>query len=72
MGTSDFTDQTDQRLMIEQMLRPLSTRERELVGLKFYAGLNNREIAQVTGMSESNVGSSLHRILQKLREVYHG
>lgn len=46
----------------------LNGRERDLVALKFYSGLNNREIARQTGLSESNVGTILHRCLRKLRE----
>ena len=35
--------------------------------LKYGSGLNNREIATLTSLSESNVGTILHRIIQKLR-----
>ena len=44
--------------------------ERELVSLKFGADLNNREISTVTGLSESNIGTILSRVLQKLREQW--
>jgi RNA polymerase sigma-70 factor (ECF subfamily) len=46
----------------------LPTRERELVALKYGAVINNRLIAELTGLSESNVGTILHRIVQTLRE----
>jgi RNA polymerase sigma-70 factor (ECF subfamily) len=46
----------------------LPERERELVALKYGATLNNRLIAELTGLSESNVGTILHRIVQTLRE----
>ena len=42
-------------------------RERELVALKFFAGLSNAEIATVTGTSETNAGTRLHRVIEKLR-----
>lgn len=45
-------------------------REREIVSLKFGADLNNREISVITGLSESNVGTILSRVLQKLREQW--
>jgi RNA polymerase sigma-70 factor, ECF subfamily len=32
--------------------------------------LNNREIATLTGLSESNVGTILSRVLQKLRQQW--
>jgi RNA polymerase sigma-70 factor (ECF subfamily) len=39
-----------------------------LLSLKYGAGVSNREIARVTGLSESNVGTILHRTVQTLRE----
>ena len=50
-------------------MRELDPRERELVALKFFAGLSNSEIAAVTGVSESNAGTRLHRTLTKLRRA---
>ena len=48
----------------------LSDRERELIALKYGAGVNNRLIAQLTGLSESNVGTILHRTVQALRSEW--
>ena len=45
----------------------LSDRERDLIALKFAAGLTNRRIAQLTGLSESNVGVILYRVVRRLR-----
>jgi RNA polymerase sigma-70 factor (ECF subfamily) len=45
----------------------LPERERELLALKYGAGATNRAIAEVTGLSESNVGTLLHRTVQALR-----
>jgi RNA polymerase sigma-70 factor (ECF subfamily) len=45
----------------------LPERERELLALKYGAGATNRAIADVTGLSESNVGTILHRTVQRLR-----
>lgn len=59
------------RAELEQLgmlLRRLNEHEREMVALKYGAELNNREIARQLGMSESNVGTTLHRIVNKLRE----
>jgi RNA polymerase sigma factor (sigma-70 family) len=50
-------------------LAGLEPRERELVAMKFFAGLSNAEIAAVLGISESNAGSKLHRVITKLREA---
>ena len=46
-----------------------AARERELVALKFFAGLSDAEIAAVIGTSESNAGTRLHRVIEKLRRA---
>jgi len=50
----------------------LPARERELIALKYGASLNNRLIAELTGLSESNVGTVLHRLVKTLRAQWHG
>jgi RNA polymerase sigma-70 factor (ECF subfamily) len=57
-----------QRLAV--LLAQLSQREQELIALKYGGGLTNRAIAQITGLSESNVGTMLHRIVCRLREQW--
>jgi RNA polymerase sigma-70 factor (ECF subfamily) len=58
------------RTALRQAMASLDGRERELVALKFFAGLSNAEIAEVTGTSESNAGTKLHRVVQKLRRSF--
>ena len=48
----------------------LTDRERELLALKYGAGATNRAIAEVTGLTESNVGTILHRAVQILRDKW--
>ena len=50
-----------------RLLSKLPERERELVSLKYGAGLTNRAIARLSGLSESNVGTILHRTVVGLR-----
>jgi len=49
------------------LLSRLPAREREIVALKYGAEMTNRDIAAVLGLSESNVGTILHRTVQVLR-----
>lgn len=49
------------------LLARLAERERELVALKYGAGLTNRAIARISGLSESNVSTVLHRLTRLLR-----
>ena len=55
------------RAALADALARLSPEDRELVGLKFEAGLANAEIGAVLGISESNVGTRLSRVVAKLR-----
>jgi RNA polymerase sigma factor (sigma-70 family) len=55
------------RAALRSALEALAPRERELVALKFFAGLTNPEIARVIGISETNAGTRLHRVIEKLR-----
>lgn len=60
---------------LRKVLLELPEREQELIALKYGAGITNREIAKITGLSESNVGTILHRTvkcLYKKWEDNHG
>ncbi len=65
----DGVADSERRLALEAALAQLGGAERELVALKFFAGLGNGEIAAVLGTSESNVGTRLHRTMTRLREA---
>lgn len=54
--------------LLRKLLHGLGERDRELVAMKYGAGLSNREIARLTGLTESNVGTILHRVVLWLRE----
>ena len=57
------------RTAVREAIGALDPRERELIALKFFAGLSNAEIAAVLETSESNAGTRLHRVITKLREA---
>ena len=56
---------------LRSALAALPPRERDLLALKFVAGLSNAEIARLLGISESNAGTRVHRALVRLREACH-
>jgi RNA polymerase sigma factor (sigma-70 family) len=62
-------EQTLRRAAVRTALAAMPARDRELIALKFHAGLDNAELADVLGISVSNAGTRLHRALTKLREV---
>ncbi len=57
------------RTAVRAALGGLSVREREIVALKFHAGMSNAELARVLGVSESNAGTLLYRTMEKLRKA---
>jgi RNA polymerase sigma-70 factor, ECF subfamily len=66
---TDDEDQALRRAAVRAALASLPARDRELISLKFHAGLSNAELASVLGVSESNAGTLLHRAVQKLRSA---
>lgn len=72
LGTDAGVEERERRLAVAAALEHLDPGERELIALKFFAGLANAEIAQVLGIGESNAGTKLHRAMTKLREACDG
>jgi RNA polymerase sigma-70 factor, ECF subfamily len=58
------------RTVLRQAIETLGGRDRELVALKFFAGLSNAEIASVIGTSETNAGTRIHRMIERLRRSF--
>jgi RNA polymerase sigma factor (sigma-70 family) len=58
-----------ERAAVRAALAGLPPRDRELIALKFHAGLDNAELATVLGVSVSNAGTQLHRAMTKLRRA---
>lgn len=60
---------TLRRTTVRTALAQLTGREREIIALKFHAGMTNAELARVLGVSESNAGTLLYRVMAKLRKA---
>jgi len=71
LALEDGVDDAMRRATVRAALRDLEPRDRELVALKFYAGLSHDEIAEVLGVSPTAAGTRLHRVVTKLREACH-
>ncbi len=63
--------QSDRERLGALMAR-LPEQKRELLALKYGAGMTNRAIARLTGLTDSNVGTILFRTIQELRADWHG
>jgi RNA polymerase sigma factor (sigma-70 family) len=71
-GRADDGDDTAlRRATVRAALAQLDPHERELISLKFHAGLSNTEIAKVLDVSETNAGTRVHRALTRLRKACH-
>jgi RNA polymerase sigma-70 factor (ECF subfamily) len=68
-GPDDEADAALQRAAVRDALARLAPRDREVIALKFHAGLDNAELAAVLGVSVSNAGTRLHRAMSTLREA---
>src|SRR5574341_266055 len=57
----------DDLTRLRALLNDLPARDQELIALKYGAGLTNRAIAQLTGLTESHFATILHRAVSRLR-----
>lgn len=62
-------DLDDRYRLILGCLDQLSNNQQEVIRLKFQQDLSYREISEVTGLKEGNVGFLLHTGLKRLREL---
>ena len=68
-AAADAVEGALRRSVLQAGISSLEPRDRELVALKFFAGLSNAEIASVLEVTSSNAGTMLHRAVQKLRKA---
>lgn len=68
----DIEEELDRKSSIESVqkaLAKLPADDRQMVVLRFFEEMSNKEIAQVVGSNEGAVRVRLHRILKKLKEL---
>lgn len=54
---------------LREALVSLNPMQRELINLRYFAGLRHREVAKVTGISEGSTKMRVHRILSQIKEL---
>ncbi len=54
---------------LARIIANLPEREHEVISLKYGAGLNNKEIAYLLSLSESNIGTIAHRTVKQIRRL---
>lgn len=65
----DKLDEEEELKQLNAALEALNQKERDLISLKFFSSLNNREIAKITSLSESNVGTIINRAINKIKTI---
>ena len=68
LSTEEGAAHSERRLAVSAALERLQPGERELIALKFHAGLDTAELAAVLGVTPTTAASRLHRTMTKLRE----
>jgi RNA polymerase sigma factor (sigma-70 family) len=71
-GPEEEAEESEERQFLRKCIAKLPEDEREIVRLKFTMEMTNRDIAKAIGLSESNVGVKLYRIVRKLRSDFRG
>jgi len=68
-GHDGELERAEQRLLLRRGFAELAPREREILRLRFYEGLTQREIAAAVGISQMHVSRLLRRAVEDLREA---
>ena len=68
-GAETSHEQLEREAAVTAAMDRLPAADRELISLKFFAGMDNTGIAAATGISATNVGTRLHRAITKLRSA---
>lgn len=71
-AVESVAEESERRIALRQALDSLSGPDRELIALRFFAGLSMAEIGATLGITESNAGTRTHRALKKLRRAFDG
>jgi RNA polymerase sigma factor (sigma-70 family) len=69
-GPEEKAESSEEKQLLHQCIAKLPENEQEIVRLKFTMEMTNRDIAKVLGLTESNVGVMLYRIIKKLRDSF--
>ncbi|GIO05568.1 specialized sigma subunit of RNA polymerase [Brevibacillus reuszeri] len=69
ISPEEAASKNDEQTELIRALSYLKERERRILSLKFVGELKNYQIAEIVGLSESNVGVILYRSLRQLRSI---
>lgn len=67
----DEIERKDEKTKIHQALSMLNPEEKELLHFSKFQKIKNKEIAEITDLTESAVRVKIHRAMKKLKSFYH-
>jgi RNA polymerase sigma-70 factor (ECF subfamily) len=62
-------ERDEEDVLLFNALKELPEEDQYLIYYKFFEEMSNSRIAQITGLSETNIGTKLHRIRKKLAKL---
>lgn len=65
----DTVIRSDEESILYKALQQFKKEDQYLIYYKFFEDMSNKEIAVKTGLSETNVGTKLHRLRTKLKKI---
>jgi RNA polymerase sigma-B factor len=68
-GEDDGYELAEQRVLLRRGFDGLGEREREIVRLRYYEGLTQREIARAVGVSQMHVSRLIRRSIDSMRDT---
>ena len=68
-GGGDFAAAAIDKAVVRAALGRLQVKDREIIALRFHAGLDTAEVAGVLGVTPNHAGTLLHRAMTNLREA---
>ena len=68
-GVGGFESSAIDKADVRAALGRLKVKDREIIALRFHAGLETAEVARVLGVTPNHAGTLLHRAMTTLREA---
>jgi RNA polymerase sigma-70 factor (ECF subfamily) len=62
-------ERDEEDIQLFNALKELPEDDQYLIYYKFFEEMSNSRIAQITGLSETNIGTRLHRVRKKLAKI---
>lgn len=64
----DYVEKKEEVDYLKSIIKKLPERERQVISYKFGAQLKNKDIAEIMGLTSSNVSVIIHRTIKELRK----